>query len=122
MGVTDDMKLSPQHLACLYDAFRQLPPFDKWNMPESKWVSFETPARRDVMGEFIEGDVHKIKISTVTQEHTFIVVQTLVHEMIHMAQAIAKTQSPAQHNADFRKRARQVCRMHGWDYKFFVGG
>ena len=120
------MKYEPKHLAVMYDCLRQLPPFDKWNLPGSEWVVFELPHRKDVMGEFIESTdatkPHKIKISAVVHDHTFNVVQTLAHEMLHLVQTIQKTSTPAQHNQDFRKRAKLVCRLHGWDHKFFTGG
>lgn len=119
------MRHDPKHLGVMYDMLRQLPPFDKWGLPGSEWIVFELPKRKDVLGEFIESSdgakPHRIKVSAVSHDHVFNVLQTLAHEMLHLVQAIQKTNNTAQHNADFRKRARAVCKEYGWDYKFFVG-
>ena len=50
--------------------------------------------------------------------HTSTLVEKMAHETIHLAQEIAKTTtSGAEHNPDFEKRWRQVCRYHGFDPK-----
>lgn len=119
------MKYSPQHIACMYDMLRQIPPFDKWGLPSSDWVSFEIPKRKDVLGEFIEvtgaAKPYTIKISSISHDHLFTIMQTLAHEMVHLAQSVKNTDNTSQHNLDFRKRSRSVCSIFGWDYKFFVG-
>lgn len=120
------MKYEPKHLAAMYDCLRQLPPFDKWGLPASEWVAFELPNRKDVMGEFISiaepVAKYKIKISALLHDHTFNIMLTLAHEMLHLAQTVNKTSTPAQHNQDFRERAKLVCKLHGWDTKLFIGG
>jgi len=51
--------------------------------------------------------------------HTFTVLLTLAHEMIHLVQAIHKSDNKNQHNAEFKRLAKRVCHLHGFDYKAF---
>lgn len=111
--------LDPRHVAAMYDCLRALPPFDKWKLPESDEIEFRTPARADVFGEFLDGEPRIITISSARHSHTFTVMLTLAHEMIHLKQALEKTDNKNQHNADFKKLAKRVCSLNGWDYKAF---
>ena len=111
--------LRPEHLAHMYDMLKQLPPFSEWKIPDSDDIVFKTPARRDVCGEFQEGEPHTITVSVAMHSHLFTILLTLAHEMVHLAQTVKKTDNKAQHNADFRKRAKRVCSLNGWDYKAF---
>jgi len=43
----------------------------------------------------------------------------LAHEAIHLHQWFRKLDRGGEHNADFKIRARQVCRIHGFDPKTF---
>ena len=107
--------LRPEHLAAMYDCFRQLPPFSEWKLPESDAIEFRTPARNDVFGEFQDGDPPIITVSSAKHAHTNTIILTLTHEMVHLAQSIHGHDNKNQHNADFRKRANRVCKLHGWD-------
>lgn len=111
--------LHPKHVAAMYDCIRVLPPFDKFKLPESDEIEFRTPARADVFGEFQEGKPHVITISSARHSHTFTVMLTLAHEMLHLYQALQKTDNKNQHNAEFKRLAKRVCSLNGWDYKAF---
>jgi hypothetical protein len=44
----------------------------------------------------------------------------MAHEMIHQHQQRQRTDTPnTEHNAEFMRLARAVCRHHGWDEKEF---
>lgn len=108
--------LSPEHLAHMYECLRQLPPFTEWKLPESDAVKFRTPAITDY-GEFRYPNI--ITVSSMKHGHFDRLMETLAHEMVHYAQALKGTDNKAQHNADFKRRAKRVCSFFGWDYKGF---
>ena len=111
--------LSPEHLAAMYDCYRQLPPFDKWKLPESDEIEFRTPARVDVDGEFIAGKPHVITVSSARHSYTFSIMQTLCHEMLHLHEERSGQSNKSQHNAAWKRLAKRVCAIHGWDYRAF---
>ena len=47
--------------------------------------------------------------------------QLWAHEMLHAAQLIKGTATQSQHNAEYRRLARTVCKEMCWDIKAFVG-
>jgi len=111
--------LEPTHLVAMYDCLRVLPPFDKFKLPDSDGIEFRATPRRDVFGEFQCGKPPIITVSSVKHSHTFTVLLTLAHEMIHLVQALQKTDNKNQHNAEFKRLAKRVCHIHGFDYKAF---
>lgn len=44
----------------------------------------------------------------------------MAHEMIHLHQHLRKTETRAQHNAEFKRLAAQVCAQHIFDPKSFA--
>lgn len=109
--------LSPVHLAHMYDMLRSLPPFDGWKLPDSDAIEFRTPARADVYGEFKAPNL--IVVSVSMHSHLDTIIRTLAHEMIHLAQHIQGKDNKAQHNASYRRMAKRVTSLYGWDYKAF---
>ena len=111
--------LTPERCAAIYECLRAFPPFDKWRLPPAEEVEFRTPNRKDIFGEYIEFDPHIITLSLTNIGHYETAHRVIAHEMLHLSQAIAGTRTKSQHNADWHKRARTVCRHMGWDYKAF---
>lgn len=113
-------------MAALYDAIRAFPPFCRLSLPEAEGVSFAVSKHRDRQGHYIHEtgpltDRHFITLSGRQLGHLDSVAATLAHEMIHLHQAIAKTETRAMHNAEFHAIADRACRRFGWDRKMFVG-
>jgi hypothetical protein len=100
---------------------RSFPPFSRWNLPPADEVEIRTPQRSDVLGEWSkwEGGHHIITISSKSHGHLITLIQTVAHEMIHAYQDIKGTSNRAQHNAEFKRLAAQVCRALGFDEKAF---
>lgn len=115
--------ITPTLVASMYSMLRECPPFAGWHLPEADAVEFKTAARKDIYGEHIEktpptrGARHTVTISVENNGHLDTILRSLAHEMIHVAQAVAKTANKNQHNADFHRRCRQVGRVTGWDPK-----
>jgi hypothetical protein len=113
--------VTPQAVAATWDMLRSVPPISRWNLPPADEVEFRTPQRADVHGEWtriIDGH-HIVTISSRTNGHLITLIQTVAHEMIHAHQDIKGTSTRAQHNAQFRRLAAQVCRHLGFDEKAF---
>ena len=65
-------------------------------------------------------DHHVIEISENTVGHFDTLARVMAHEMVHMAQDIHRTATPnAEHNAEFKRISKRVCRLMGWDSKAF---
>lgn len=117
--------LTPKRLMAVYDCLRSFPPFSGWNLPESKDVyQFKVTRHIERYGHYerLKGtDKHIIAVSSKNIGHFDSLVQVMAHEMIHLHQAITKTETAnTVHNAAFRRLARSVCRNFHWDEKKFV--
>ena len=115
------MIVTPQVVAAVWDMLRAMPPFCRWSLPPAEEVEFRTPQRSDVHGEWtriVDGH-HIVTISSQTNGHLLTLIQTVAHEQIHAYQDIKGTSTRAQHNAEFRRLAAQVCRSLGFDEKAF---
>ena len=119
------LPLTPDMVAAVYECLRQMPPFSKWRLPPADEVEFEVTSRHNTMGEYtryVRTDEHILIISSLTVGHFATLANVVSHEMVHLKQAIDKTE-PARvgaHNAEFRRLAKQVCTLHGWDLKAFL--
>ena len=118
------LPLTPEMLAAAYDFLRCTPPFKGWKLPHSDAVEFKLTRHHEEAGHYnryVRTNEHWIAISTVCVGRTESLCRYMCHEMIHLKQGIAKTETKGTvHNAEFRQLARAVCRLHGWDPKLFV--
>lgn len=116
--------LTPETLAAGYDFLRSTRPFKGWRLPHSDDIEFRVTREGGEMGHYNRyagTDHHWIAMSEKNLAHTNSLLMFLGHEMIHLKQAIAKTETKnTQHNAEFHRLARNVCRAHGFDPKMFV--
>lgn len=111
---------TPDHLRASYDYLRAFRPFNRWPMPDSATLAFRVTRERNTAGWYIRvGDAHKIIVSARHAGSHLTVLKIVAHEMIHLKQAIVGTESPANHNADYKRLAAIVCRAWGWDDKDF---
>lgn len=115
--------LTPAILEAAYEFLRVCPPFKAWRLPPADDVEFHVIARPDREGEYTRycgTDDHIIGISGKRIGHTSSLIIAMAHEMIHLKQARAKTETKgAEHNAEFGVLSKRVCRIHGWDEKVF---
>lgn len=113
--------LTPERVAATYEYLRSWPPFAGWKLPESDAIQFRTTERRDCCGEF-RSDPPQIMVSSALHWTMGSLIPTVAHEMIHLRQFRTGTDNRSQHNAEFVKIAKRVCRLYAWDYGQFVGG
>jgi hypothetical protein len=121
--------IHPNEAAAMYDCLRQCRPFNRWKLPEAEGIEFVVVNDPRIYAEFVVkyNDGIKIKISGASLSHFNTLAMYMAHEMVHLAQEIAKTHTGANrpknplsgHNADFKRRAALVCKRWGWDPKTF---
>ena len=119
------LPLTPNMVAAVYECLRQFPPFSSWKLPPAEEVEFRVNNQPNTMGEYTRYARtvdHIVIVSSLTIGHFATLASVVAHEMVHLKQALDKTE-PARaggHNAEFCRLAKQVCKIHGWDYKAFV--
>ena len=123
--MTPGLRLTPRLMHDFYKALSRVPPFGQkgWRLPPADEIVFKvsrtlhsgehtrTPGKKD----------YAIALSELRIGHLNTALVTLVHEMIHQVQVSGKTETPkTEHNADFKRRARIVCSVFGFDPKEFI--
>ena len=123
-GVVDGARVNvtPECCAAMYDCLRMFNPFTAMNLPDSDEVEFHVKHRHDCYAEHIHtGTAHSITVSDALIGSFDGLAQVMAHEMLHAAQLIKGTATQSQHNAEYRRLARTVCKEMCWDIKAFVG-
>jgi predicted SprT family Zn-dependent metalloprotease len=64
-------------------------------------------------------DMNEIGLSQRAVHSTSTLMATMAHEMIHLHQHEAGRCTRGHHNAQFRRIAARVCRVHGFDPEGF---
>lgn len=115
------LRLTPEALRAAYEFLRGMPPFNRWRLPAPDYISFEVTSSTIDHGIYHapKDGPHRIKISGAVNGHTATLLMTMAHEMVHLYQQVSGTATRAQHNAQFKRLAAQVCRHHGFDPKAF---
>lgn len=111
--------INPKQLAAAYEFFRTYPPFK--DLPESDEIEFNVTRHRDRDGHYerIKGQ-HIIAVSASCVTTPFHMMEVIAHEMLHLKQALEKTETKCDHNQVFIKLAKQVAIRFGWDVKDFI--
>lgn len=112
------MKLTALDLVCAYNYLNSHPPFTKWNLPSHDRIRFVVKRSLMQMGEY-DVDPHTIIVSSKTNENLQQVLETVAHEMVHMACEIKDYYKHPDHDYHFQRLAKQVCRQFGWPIKDF---
>ncbi len=109
------LRITPEACELCYDFMDALPPFCDWNLPPAHDVRFVVFEKPRLYGYYRwEDGKHTIAIGPKVG-HTRTLVETMAHEMVHLAQAVHKTETKAEHNAAFFKMIEEVARWHGFD-------
>ena len=118
------LRITPQRVAVVYAALRAFPPFCRLKCPAPEAVDFRVSkavAHDASYTRYLYTDHHIIEVSLRRNGHFSTLAMSVAHEMIHLHQARAKTEtSGAEHNAEFKRIAHRACRHFGWDEKQFT--
>lgn len=115
--------LTPERLAAVYDCLRAFPPYNRMNLPPASEVKFSVLRTRAVHGDYtryIGTDQHFLRVSASTHAQFGSLSATIGHEMIHVHQGRAKTETKGEHNAEFKRLAARACKVMGWDLGQFL--
>jgi len=109
-------------LVLQYALLRECPPFRAWKLPHPEEVEFSVSRTSNECGHFWATDkrVPCIAISGKAVSRLDTLTRIMAHEMIHLRQWWEGSATEAMHNLDFRRKARSVCKYHGFDPKLFV--
>lgn len=117
------MHLTPTILEAAYEFLRVTPPFSRWRLPHADEIQLNVIAALDIEGHHVHcrGQSNAISVSKRWIRHSHTLLLVMGHEMIHLKQALHKTESPrAEHNTEFKRLAKLVCSLHGWNLKEFL--
>ena len=99
------------------------PPFARWDLPPVGTLRFEVLRGTDV-AEYSVDQRDRSCIAVNADMHTRLaeVIESVAHEMIHLRQDLLgrlPDTHAKQHNAEWRRMARVVCRNLGFDVQRF---
>ena len=118
------LPLKPENLEAAYEFIRTTPPFASWKLPHSDEIVFTVNKHQSFCGTYQSGpgERHEITISMACVGHTDTLLRIMSHEMIHLYQVISgiAPKGNIQHDKDFRRRAKAVCKYHGWDERLYT--
>ncbi len=119
------LPLTPEMLESAYEYLRVSPPFCRWNLPHADHVMFRVMGTKDRFGHFrgrhrraSDDEFSEIAISAGMVRSSDVLIATMAHEMIHLYQDETGT-ARGHHNPRFRKLAKRVCAIHGFDPESF---
>lgn len=99
---------------------RGLFPFVKYKLPLAKDVEFEVSRTKHMMAYWnIDCNGHVIGVSTAKCKTLTSVVESVAHEMVHVAAERMGFEDHADHDAQFLRMAADVCNSLGFDFKEF---
>jgi hypothetical protein len=108
------LPLTPDLLRATYNFLRETQPFMWWSLPRGEDVEFKVTRSRKIQGDCLRlNDVYTIRASCIKVGRTASLMALMAHEMVHVACDLKGVRS--EHGAAFRKRAKVVCRYHGFD-------
>lgn len=114
------LRLTPGILASMYRFLCATPPFKRWKLPHSDEVKFRVMVSDQWRGQHsFENGQHTIDISAKKHGHTMTTLVTMAHEMVHAKVAEDGEDKGAEHGPAFKRRAKLVCKHHGFDPKEF---
>lgn len=118
--------LTPEMAEANYEYLRTSRPFRRMKLPDPDDLAFIITPHVDRYGHFKAKEpgkrrFHEIAISDQEVTSSALLTEVMAHEMIHLFQEINGTDSRrVQHNAEFRRIARTVCRIHAFDPTTFL--
>ena len=107
--------ITPEQVAAVYECLRAFPPFSKWKLPPADEVELHIGLQEDAFAHYHRDDGrHAMTISMLLVKDWQTLVETVAHEMIHLHQARAGTETRAEHNREWHRLADTVCKRFGW--------
>lgn len=117
------LPVNEKRLQLVYAMLKTWPPFDRWSLPPASEVGFHiAKTDRWHAAWWIKDGVHHVEVSMKKHGHLNSLIASMAHEMIHIRQRVAKTETAnTEHNAEFVRISKRVCKRLGFDYGQFNG-
>jgi hypothetical protein len=112
--------LTPDMLEAAYEYLRASKPFRGMKLPHPDDLVFRVSRHADRFAHFwaVNNNHWELAVSEVNVDSTLILLPTMAHEMIHLYQE--KNKLLGNHNEEFMRVAKLVCRYHKFDLTTFV--
>lgn len=112
------MKLTVSNLRDIYSMLRGMSPFVAYKLPDADEIEFKLNRSSMLMGSY-EPDPDTITISRTICTTYPLVIETMGHEMVHLALERKGEETHANHGAQFLILAEKVCTEFGWKLEDF---
>lgn len=107
--------ITVKSIRALYSAYRLLPPFNTWHLPPAYDLKFKIVHDDDYAGGIDEEPQLTMYISVNRQSFLQPVTVTIMHEMVHLHLLKMKDPKWAEHGREFKKCAKQISSLYGFD-------
>lgn len=116
--------VTPKRLRAVYAMLREMPPFDRWDLPPPGEVRFFVVTKPDQQAGYNRSAKGKHSIGINADMHASILhlIRSTSHELGHMRQDLLGRRPATkdeQHNREFRRLGRLICRDLGLDSENF---
>lgn len=112
------LPLSPEIIRAAYTYLLVSPPFRRWKLPEADAVRVEIMRHNNHAAQCIaEAGRYTVRVAHNHVFETDSLILSVAHEICHIASDIAGEEWG--HGPHFLRRARLVCRYHGWNEEQF---
>lgn len=103
---------------------REMPPFDRWAYPPASEIHFYLVTKPDQQAGYntTAGGRHMLGVNADIHAHLPHLTRSMAHEMAHMRQEMLGRRPATkdeQHNREFRRIQRLICRNLGFDSETF---
>lgn len=113
--------LTPDALEGAYNFWRELKPFKGKKMPEADDLEFRVTRHNDRYSHFEYncGAFPNLSVSEKRVRSLDDLMGAMAHEAIHIYQWKNGSAGRSQHNQEFWRMARQICRIYNFEIKEF---
>jgi hypothetical protein len=109
------MLITSDHIKAVYGMLAEMPPFNKWNLPDKHDVKFHAMKTNRWHADYLYDKGHRIRVSIGLVSHLETLVKDVAHEMIHLHLKHNKIHERRDHGVAFRIIATLVSKELGFD-------
>lgn len=122
-GLPLKLVLTPEVVAAAYELLRATKPFKSWALPSADKVKIRVTRQRNICANSLVTEERHYFLSVSTYYHSQLgtLLPTVAHEMCHFREGAFSWRNDVAHSALFRRLAKQVCNVHGFDPNSFIG-
>lgn len=92
-----------------------MPPFNKWNLPDKHDVRFCLLKTDRWHADHLSNRGHRIRVSVRLVSHIDTLIKDVAHEMVHLHLKHNKIHERRDHGIAFKTAANLVCKEMGFD-------